>query len=188
MTGDRVERGDMPRGVLAHVEADQRQPEGRGPAEQVGEPAVGDDLLAGLDQRAITELQRFDQLVDRFVGAALRTTFTSGGCESAAVGAADLAGAGCAASRRRGAFPGRDEPAADGAKDGAIRLTRAFRRGLQLRDRVDDRQVQPQRVDFAQIPPRSAPTTAPWISPPPAAGATAGTRPSPWPSRRRAAG
>ena len=61
----------MALGVLADVEPDQREAERGEPAEEIGKPAVRDDLLPGLDQRAIAERQRFDDLVGRLEGVAI---------------------------------------------------------------------------------------------------------------------
>ena len=59
--GDRVERGGVPVRVLADVEPRQGQAERGEPAQDVGEPAVGDDGVAGLAQRAIAQAQRLGE-------------------------------------------------------------------------------------------------------------------------------
>src|SRR3954467_8029104 len=65
MTRDRIERFGVARGMLAEIEAYKRESErGRSP-QHIRETAVGDRRLAGLDERAITELQRLDQLRHR---------------------------------------------------------------------------------------------------------------------------
>ena len=67
----RVERGRVARGVLTDVEPHQRQPERGQPAQDVGEPALGDDAVAGGAQRAIAELERrfssCDVEIDRLI-------------------------------------------------------------------------------------------------------------------------
>ena len=62
---DRIDGLGVALGFLPHVEPHQRQPEGRHPAEDVGQPAVGDDAVAGGVQRAMAEEQRLHELRHR---------------------------------------------------------------------------------------------------------------------------
>lgn len=69
--GQRIEGARVALGVLPDVEPHEREPERRRPPQQIREPPVGDDLLAGLDERSVAERDRFDQFVDRFVWVSL---------------------------------------------------------------------------------------------------------------------
>ena len=67
MFGNRGERRGVARRVLPDIEPDEREAERRRAAQHIGEPAVRDDALAGLDERSVTELQRLDELRNRSV-------------------------------------------------------------------------------------------------------------------------
>ena len=62
MSRDRIERFGMSRRMLPEIEPDERQPECRGPPQHVGQSSVRNHRLPGFDERAITELQRFDEV------------------------------------------------------------------------------------------------------------------------------
>ena len=51
---------------LPDVEPDQRQPERGDAAQHVGQPAVGDEIVADRAQRAVAEAQRLGELFARW--------------------------------------------------------------------------------------------------------------------------
>ena len=56
MARDRIERFGMPCRMLPKVEADERQPERRGPPQDVGQSSVGNNRLPCFHERPVTEL------------------------------------------------------------------------------------------------------------------------------------
>ena len=65
---DRIDGLGVPLGFLTDVEPHERQPKCRHSAEDVGQPAVGDDAVAGGVQRAVAEQERLHELRDRLEG------------------------------------------------------------------------------------------------------------------------
>ena len=64
--GDRIDGFRVPFRFLPHVEAHQRQPEGRNTAQRVREPAVGNEPVPRVAERPVAETQRFGERVGRF--------------------------------------------------------------------------------------------------------------------------
>ena len=150
----RIERARVALGMLPDVEPHQREPERRGPAEQIGQPPVGDDLLAGLDERPVAERDRFDQLVDRFVRMSLDDVvlrMIAGG----GVRAADASRV-CDQPQPR-PLAGGEESLSDVAEHRAIRFAGSPSTRLQLGDGIGHRQIEPQCVHIPQVQIGSAP-------------------------------
>src|SRR5262245_52247237 len=74
MPRDGVQRFGVSCRVLPEIEPDQRQPEGGGPPQDVGQTALSDDALTCLDERSVAELKRLDELCRRDVGTHSRAS------------------------------------------------------------------------------------------------------------------
>src|SRR4026208_1357198 len=69
MTRDGIERFDMTRRMLTQIQADERQTKRRRSPQHVRQTTLGNDALSRFHQRAITELQRFDEFCNQAVGS-----------------------------------------------------------------------------------------------------------------------